>query len=164
MSFKSTQSTLTIGDNNSSTVNINDASLSTLNLGNATTSTNINTIKMPYSSSPFANCPDGPPDPAFSAVNGFYKLPYSSTQYLLFQWGFVPAPSNTISIVEFVLTYNTIPFVYATRFSDSDSAASLGIYTDNSVKVTTLGFQVNSAINNNNKASINWFAIGLKNY
>lgn len=173
----STSSTLNVGNSTSSTVNINSAatlnlgstsgtvnvSPSTLNLGSTNSTVNIRGLPMLFTSntSNFASITsmpafvDGRP-PAVADVKSYYMLPYTTTENLLIQWGYVADTTN--KQVTFPMVYTGNPYVFGTPYFDGSETANLVI--DN---VEPSYFQIDTADGSSDRASFNWIAIGLKN-
>lgn len=156
MSFISPASTLNIGDASSNTVNITEADI--LNLGTVYSNVIMRGINMPFSSSyAFFSPGSGNGSPSTNETHCNCSFPYSTTQYLLIQWGFQKKPGdNNNTTVTFNPSFVSIPYVFITKFEGGTGWTDL-------ISVTTTGFTCNSSYNSSAKATINWFAIGLKN-
>jgi hypothetical protein len=155
--FISTNSELNLGDSNSKTVNIKSAN--TLNLGSAgTTSVNINGLAMLFSSTTnnFASITSCQGPNYGSLLQSWYKLPYTTTQDLLIQWGFLPDEED--KTISFPISFSDTPYMFGTRYNNGSNNANLVI-----VNVSSTEFEIDSAITSTDKASFNYLAIGLIN-
>jgi len=150
----STSSTLNVGDGTSSTVNINSAT--TLNLGSTSGTVNVRGLPMLFSSttSNFASITSL--YYAAGVTQSWYKLPYSTSQDLLIQWGYVSDRENTN--VNFQISYTDTPYMFLTQYNDGSYDANIVI---NNVQPSF--FQADTGFGSGNKSSFNYLAIGLKN-
>jgi len=157
MSYVATTSTLDIGDSTSTTVNINSAN--TLNLGKNTGSVNIRGLDLLISSttSNFASFTPNSGDGTGSARQCFYLLPFSTTQNLLVQWGFVPDITTSTITFNLPYRYDSVPYLYATKYSNGSQNNPLSIQS-----VGAFNFTIDSSQGSSDEASFCWLAIGLR--
>lgn len=153
MSFVSTASTLNIGNSTSTTVNITQAA--TLNLGNSSGTVTMKGINIPFETN-YAICNNNATTGSDTTDKiGYCFLPFSTTQYLIFRWGYRKDPGDgNDTTVTFSFPFDTVPFVFATKWEGGQG--SVVIKT-----ISTAGFTCDSSLGSTGKAAINWLAIGL---
>jgi len=165
MSFVSGTNILTLGNNNNTTVNIGTTATNpTINIG---VSGDDNPVLIrgldPLISSTtgffasYRNINSG----FNSTQNSYYMLPFSTSQNLLIQWGYVPE-GNANDTITFQLRYNnnnSNPYMFVTRYNDGSNDTPVIVASS----LSTTSFVIDSAVGDPNKCSYNWLAIGLIN-
>lgn len=157
----STSSTLNVGNSTSSTVNINSAT--TLNLGSTDSTVNIRGLPMLFTSitNNFASLSSL----SYSiATSNYYALPYSSTHNLIIQWGFKGPDSDGFVKVNFTLSYEGTPYVFAQQYRGGTSISGSTSSNNNIVieDITPTGVKIDTAVNNQAKWNCAWLALGFR--
>jgi hypothetical protein len=90
-----------------------------------------------------------------SDTSCYYYLPYNNSNRILIQFG--ASIDRVSSSFSFPVAFSSIPYLFATVFSDGSNNSILRIFA-----LSATAFTIDPAVGNTNKASFNWFAIGLK--
>jgi hypothetical protein len=159
MSFVSSTNTLTLGNSSNTTINIGTTSTNpTINIG-VTGDDNPVLIRgldpLITSTTDLFAFYRAFTDTFSIDENSYYYLPFSTTQNILIQWGYVPDLPTTTIIFE--KPYISTPYAYVTNFiGGTGGPARINA-------ITNVNITIDSNVGDTNKAPYNWLAIGLCN-
>jgi hypothetical protein len=101
-----------------------------------------------YISTPNTNIPP-------AQDNCYYMLPFSTTQNMLFQWGFVV--DQATPTVTFKFAFADEPYLFITKYNNGGGNSAV----INQSSLTSTSFVCDTSTGSTDKSSFNWLAMGL---